>query len=427
MKLLAARSTALSLVAMLYLTSAMVGAGAAPGPAPESYQARPSDQTATGECVPGRTKDLGLASEVGLIQSSVLLGNRLYMASRGIQPALLGAFDMTTRQYTGIHKIPSGGTAWAMTSYGDSVYVGMTGTPDLYQFDTRANSLTKVASFAPEADSIWSADASPDGKVYVGTSSPAGLYEYDTSTGLVRDLGNVFTGNILRAVVATHDTVYAGGHGHGLGRAQLVAIDRQTGEIQDVLPPEVLEGETYVFRMAVTDDWLLVGLNSSPELIMVNLDDHSDYRIVPFEPEIPGTLQGITSFVHTDEAVFFMARPSGSLHRYDLASGVMSELATPYEGDMTHGLSLQGSTIVGTAVHGAVWTYDIATGDVTGTEVAPLGFAGSEAPQSIAARNDLVYVGGNHAIQVHDVRAGTSTRFFLPDGELVTQPRRGAA
>jgi outer membrane protein assembly factor BamB len=394
----------------------LCGAAGAVGQPATSDKAARSLTDAAGNRI-GTIDNFGPASRAGLLQACVLSGSTLHVASRAINPPLLGAFDLVARTFSSIHPIPSGGGAWALTSHDDSIYVGMTRTPDLYRLHTPTGSLTRVARLpgAPE-QWIWSATASEDGRIYVGAGFPPALYEYDPATRVVREiLSEPFVGGGVHAIVVDESTIYAGGVGEH--HAELVAIDRRTGRARSVLPTTMLERDAKVTRLAIDRDWLLVGVDCSPSLVMVSRRNGQRRQAISFADDVPGIQQGLTALTAADGEAFFTDREHGALHRCDLADGAIQKLTTPHAGDVSHGLAATDQQVIGISTHGSVWSYDRRNGRLSTTEVAPLGFAGRQAPHSIAARPGRVYIGTNHSIDIHASDLRSSTKLFLPDGE----------
>ncbi|WP_225333337.1 hypothetical protein [Halomicrobium urmianum] len=366
--------------------------------------------SADSECAPRRHEDLaterlGPASLATPIVTAELVDDTVYVVTRGLRPPILGAFDLGSREITSHYELPSGSGSWASTSIngGSDLYVGTYGVADLYHFETDTADLSRVARLEDESF-VMDMDAHPgDQQVYAGTYPTASVYEYDQSTGSVRDLGSVAPDEAyVRSVAVTADTVFAGVGSH----ADLVAIDRATGEMESILPPE-FEDDSFVYDLEAADGIIVAGTEPSGRLAVIDQADYSSYEIA--RPDGQDTIDAATV---TNGSVYFTARHSGAVYRYDRSSKEITRLAVPSPGDETRDLFERDGTLVGAAGSGAVWTYGLDDDAVTIVDLQSAGLpAHVEPPQSLAMLDGNPVVGGHWRFTVHDVDEGSTTQF----------------
>lgn len=368
--------------------------------------------TASGQstCAPGQAENrsleqIGPASLAVPIVTAELIDGSVYVVTRGLQPALLGEFDLETRTVDSHYELPTGSGAWGSTSIngGADLYVGTYGVADLYRFQTGSIQLSRVARFDDESF-VMDIDAhAGDQQVYAGTYPTANIYEYDQSTDEVRSLGTANPEEAyVRSVAVTADTVFAGVGSH----ADLVAIDRESGEKRHVLPPE-LESDSFVYDLEATADVVVAGTEPSGRLAVIDASDYSDYEIV--EPADQRTVDAATI---VDGTVYFTTRTAGAVYEYETATGDLTRLATPSPGDETRELFERDGRLVGAAGSGAVWSYDLDDGTVTVTDLQKAGLpAQAEPPQSMTLLDGKPVVGGHWRFTVHDPETGDRTQF----------------
>jgi outer membrane protein assembly factor BamB len=352
----------------------------------------------------GTVRDLGPASVASPLGNGVFVGNVLYAGSRGLSPNVVGTYDLTADAVTGHHEIPTGIGIWAMCSVGTDVYVGTHARSDLYQLDT----LTGVTSLVGEYPDhfIWTAAASPDGKVYLGCSEPGRVWEYDPATGTSRDLGQPAPGEqYVRGIAADDDFVYC-----GIGsNAHLIAIDRVTGAKQDLLPAEVADRD-WVSCLSVSQTHIAGGMNSLAEVALLNKSDAADYKII--KATAPGEKYVVVVLLH-DGYVYFAGRPSGTFYRAALDTGEVEILGVPYFEALTHRLLVHEGKIYGIQDN-AVFVYDPATGSLEYRNLVQRGFrAAAEEPMSMHSDGERVYVGGKSGADIHDLATGDVSRLAI--------------
>ena len=353
----------------------------------------------------GTITDLGPASVTNALGNAVFVDGLLYAVTRGLSPNAVGVYDPGTDRVVRHYDIPTGIGAWAMTAIGTDVYVGSHGPSDLYRIDTVTHTVTKVASFGDHF--IWNIAASPDGKLYVGTSGTGQMFEYDPATGATRDLGQPAPGELyVRSIAADATTVWAGIGAH----AHLIVYDRASGATRDVLPPELLTRD-FVASMTMSDTHLAMGISSLGELLVLNKEDPTDYRIV--QATVPGEKYVTATAIFGDD-VYFAGRPSGTLYRYRLSTGQVEALGVPYPEAGTPTLLVHDGKVWGIQ-DGALFVYDPATNTIDYRNLVQRGFrAAPEQPMTLMSDGRRVYVSGKGGVQVHDRATGEQTRIGLP-------------
>ncbi|MEU8246041.1 hypothetical protein [Nonomuraea sp. NPDC048916] len=355
--------------------------------------------------VEGTVTDLGPASVASPLGNAEFVGGVLYAGSRGLSPNVVGAYDLSKDSVTAHFDIPTGIGVWAMCKVGTDVYIGTHSKSDLYQLDTVAGTVTKVASYPDHF--IWTLAASPDGKIYLGTSEPGKVKEYDPATGASRDLGEAAPGEAyVRSIQADDTHIYA-----GVGaNAHLIAIDRATGEKKELLPAALADRD-WVSSMHISDTHIAGGMNSLAEMIVLDKANPADYKVV--KATAPGEKYIVSVLIH-DGFVYFAGRPSGTFYRYDLASGELKVLGVPYFEAATHRILAHEGRIYGVQDN-AVFVYDPATGALEYRNLVQRGFkAAPEEPMSVHSDGARVYVGGKSGADIHDLTNGKVTRLAIP-------------
>ncbi|MEV4747298.1 hypothetical protein AB0K21_13075 [Streptosporangium sp. NPDC049248] len=350
----------------------------------------------------GEVTVLGPASVTSALGNGEFVGGVLYAGTRGLSPNVVGAYDLARDTVTGHTDIPTGIGVWAMCAVGTDVYVGTHGRSDLYRLDTLTGALSKVGAYSHPY--IWNMASSPDGKVYLAISEPGRVVEYDPVTGTSRDLGVIVEGEAyVRSIAVDATTVYAGIGAH----AHLIAIDRATGAKRDILPAE-LAARDFVASLTISDTHLAGGISSNGEVLVMSKSDPSDHRVLATgEKYIPSVL------LH-DGYVYFTGRPTGTLYRCRLDGGAVETLGVALPEAATHRLLSHEGRVYGVQ-DGAVFVYDPADGSLDYVNLVQRGFrAAPEQPMSVHSDGRRVYVGGKGGADIHDLKAGTSTRLGIP-------------
>ncbi|MFJ9693959.1 hypothetical protein [Kitasatospora sp. NPDC101183] len=354
------------------------------------------------------------------LMSATLIGGTLWIGSRNLAPARVVGYDLATGLVTATVDLPTGTFVQGSAASGGALYLGVTDAPrdvNLYRYDGTLTALGNV----PGAD-VRDVAVAPDGTVYAtgrqkGRAAGPGLYAWSPATGAVTEVAspapNATQG---RAVAATATRAYLGtgsnlAGGSGASPATLYAVDRATGAVTDITPPE-LRGDTIIRRITVLgDDLLAVSTEGAPA--HVALLDPADHRVLRAFA-VPGT-KSVTNFQRRGDTLWFTSTEHGVLWRHDLATGALDQLATPVPEGNSWGLGRLGDTLAGVTEGGTAWTLDLASGAVATRDLVEAGApASAQLGMSVAARSGRVYVGGNGSIALHDLAAGTVRKLPVP-------------
>lgn len=353
---------------------------------------------ATG-CLP---TDLGPGIVSAPITGAAQDGNDLYLVTRGLQPAVVARFDLSSRTVTAHHTLSTGTGGWAATISGGKVYVGMYSVADIHEYDPATNTTTRLGRLGNEQFAFDLATA-PDGMLYAGTYPGGKLYRIDPGTRTITDLGQASPGQTyVRCVTVAPDGIVYAGIG---ASARLVAFDGTTRT--EILPAE-LRTESFVYDVAADADWIAAGTEPSGKLVLIDRHDPSSYRIVDTGDRTVDMLQ-----LNGGE-VLLTSRTSGSLYSYDIAAAKLTKLAAPTPYDETRGVFAVGDQVAGVAGSGSVWSVDRATGQTTITDLQAAGMPVAPEPaQSVSVLGQEAFVGGNFGLQVHDTRTGAGFKVHM--------------
>lgn len=375
------------------------------GGTPTATGATAVERSASGPVV----DDLGPASLVTATTAADRIGDRIYTATAGVSPVVVGGYDPATERIEESYELPTGGGVWAIEHIGTDLYVGTYTPGDLYKIDTVTGQVAKVASMG---SFIWALDVSPDGKIFAGTYPTAEVYEYDPATGQTTNHGVAMPGEqYVRSIAADESAIYA-----GIGtKAHLVRIDRATGARTDILPPAYAD-RTFVATLDLVGSTLVAGMSPTATMLIFDTADPSNPREVQVDND--NYITAITAEQETGD-VYFGTRPSGTLYRYRTASESLDRLGVPYDGASFYRIFPE-SDVVRAELAGQVTTYDKASGEFGVVDLAEAGLPPTpELAMAIAAAEDYVLVSGKAGIQVHNLTAGTNRRISLP-GEAKT-------
>jgi 5-hydroxyisourate hydrolase-like protein (transthyretin family) len=173
---------------------------------------------------------------------------RLYVGAwtEGWGGASLYRFDPTTDDLVDLGPTGHGWGVSALTAAPNGlIYLGTEGG-GVFEFDPQNPALGYRLLFTHEDPGLWyswitSLAFGPDGRLYAGTNGTMGagfgghLLEYDFSSGVKRDLGEVFAGSngILALEAGPDGRVYGSTYGAGsaIGGGRVFAYDPSTGNV----------------------------------------------------------------------------------------------------------------------------------------------------------------------------------------------------
>ncbi|NIK56358.1 hypothetical protein [Kribbella shirazensis] len=351
------------------------------------------------DCPPA---DLGPGIVSAPITGAAQDGNDLYLVTRGLQPAVVARFDLSSRTVTAHQTLSTGTGGWAATVSGGKVYVGMYSVADIHEYDPATNTTRRLGRLGSEQFAFDLATA-PDGTLYAGTYPGGKLYRIDPAGPTFTDLGQAAAGQTyVRCVAVAPDGVVYAGTG---ARARLVVLDGTTKS--EILPTE-LHTESFVYDVAADADWIAAGTEPSGKFVLIDRREPASYRIVDTGDRTVDMLQ------LNDGEVLLTSRTSGSLYRYDIAAATLTKLAAPTPYDETRGVFAVGDQIVGVAGSGSVWSVDRATGRTTITDLQAAGMpAAPEPAQSVSVLGRDAFVGGNFGLQAHDTSTGAGFKVHM--------------
>lgn len=340
--------------------------------------------------------DLGLASPALRLKSFEALDDRVYVGTRGVTPTMLGVLDVDARRVERHVEVPTGDGVWSVHAFGGDVYLGTYdwATPaDVYRYDADAGALERAFRFADEQVVLKLADA--DGTLFVGAYPSASVYECDPATGEVRDYGEVHdVEQYARGVAADDEHVYVG---VGIG-ADLVELDRETGERRSILPAEFEDAPT-LSTLALVDDWVVAPVGGDdPTLLLVSRSDPDTYRTAA-----PSGAEDVGFLRVGDGDVELTATVDGERrrYRYDPGDDAFEERESlpPDVGSVRR----VDDRLVGITSGGAVRTHDLSSGEFVETDLVDAGMpTGGEVPFSMAVLDGVPVVAGHGALHVHD-------------------------
>ncbi|MEX0174506.1 hypothetical protein [Streptomyces sp. LMG1-1-1.1] len=368
-----------------------------------------------------RITDLGPAVNNFSLAAGIPVGDRVYVASRNIDPMRIVGYDLNTRKVTSITPGPGISTQLlAADPGGRYLYAAVDerggAEPgfirlDLSQPDAPKEDLASLGGLRPYAIAM-----APDGVLFFGGQEAAPrLRMYDPASGTLTEI----TGPdphvpMIRCLVATEHHLYIG-TGASLGatptstRAGLFVMDRATGEYTSLLPPEFADA-VEVRDIALKGDTLYVCASPADvaAVAIIDLADPSRYRLLRHG----GKFLRLPVFVGEDKVYF----NGGTLVELTLSTGVFREIELQ-EGEFGEiwGLWERDGSVMAVSAFGLVYRVDPATGQATAYDLVAGGApADPQLAMSIAAGARGVYVGGTNAVVRHNLRDGTKTRILAP-------------
>lgn len=359
----------------------------------------------------------GTAALTAAVVGMAVEGNTAYLVTRGQTPPKVVTVDLANRTVTSIARLARGDGGWATTVSGGKVYVGTYPTCELYCYDPATAMVEFLGAIGPSGGFVWCLTTAPDGTVYAGTSPRGELWEYRPTTRVLRKIGRVRPDVQFARVVAADDRfVYVG----TTPIRSIVAVDRVTGAMTDILPAEVPRAGG-IYAIVATGERVIASAGS---IVIDMAPDGSDATVTEL-PDNPPLIDAIT--VTEDGVVYAVARRTGTLYRRD--DGVFVALGTPLVGDENRGLALlDESTVVGGAGSGVLWYHNIDTGTTEYVDLVETDVAGPDLVQSIAQEpGRAIYVGGHFTLTVHKpwndqarrIRIAGEAKALLPMGDTV--------
>jgi hypothetical protein len=293
-----------------------------------------------------------------------------YVFSDG-QPVSFNVVDLRTGDLLDSHDMTGYSIAASIEIAPDhTVYFSVRGPNDgtLWRYDPETQEVTELVRRIA-GEQLLRSLVYDDGILYGSTYPNAKVYAYDTVTGDIRDYGSVVTDGSAYAwgfdLVDDRLWVGTGPTPH------LMEVDPVNGSITErTLPSEVTDAADFVSRITRFDDLVVVGY--SPAGAGGNTAVY-DLTADEWLPGLAGSVGPWTPDA-ADGVVYYVS--GNTILGYDLATRQTvdvgwSDGSLAAELDGTNGLALvelgtadfPGVTLVGARVDGAIWRYNLATGN----------------------------------------------------------------
>jgi hypothetical protein len=347
---------------------------------------------------------LGPAVEGFPVNSALLLGDDLHIASMDITPLRLLRYDTATRRVTGQTTVDSSRRAWRMAAAGGQLYVGLWDVPqdetNFIRVDPGSGVITRLPRIPAQLD-VTAMTAGPDGRVFAASDQPETVFAYEEGSEALTEVSVPDSpDNVVGALAATAEHLYIGMRND---HAALYELELATGGLRSVLPAAAA-GAMGIGSLTAADGMLVAGTTGGQAQLLV-LGDGVEQVV-----DVPGEVAIETSVVH-DGAVWFAGKPSGTLYRYDPATQALRAAARPVPDSPVRYLGVADDRIIGVNAAETVWTYDPATGAVVSTDLVAAGAPGQPVSvMSLAAAAGRVFAGANNRLQIRSLATGDAQR-----------------
>jgi outer membrane protein assembly factor BamB len=359
------------------------------------------------------TRRLGPGSIDFPTMSGAIVGGAILAGTRNLPQQLVAVYDLASSRVTRSFPVPNGVFAQAIAASGDrEAYIGMHGArgeTNLYHYELGSDGATGIAALDIGVRDIAVA---PDGVVFI-VGEPSYVYSYDPSSRELSLLPRPDpSAQSTFSVAATDATVFVGSGNFTAGGKipRLTAIDRSTGEMHDILPRE-LSDTKLVFRLRIAGDKLLVGTYDleAASFAAIDIDDYSRSRVV----HLPGQ-NVVDAVARIGDTAYFTTRYSGSLWRFDLVSGEVTEEPGPQPSVPHWNLASYGDKLAAVSVN-SIWVHDPVSREGEIVSLLEAGAPGSpQQMQSLAAGAGRVMVASNWRVGVRDIATGEYSDFIVP-------------
>ena len=384
-----------------------------------------------------RVTELGPANtSMFCLMSAVQVGSVVHIGSRNITPSMVISYDLAERRVVARHDLGPGRFVQALAAARDSatIYAGIVmaspGEPNVFVVKEGAAAGEPVAE-VPGLD-VRVLAVAPDGTVYAAgkEDEPAvwqvtGPAEASLDGGPRRLAVPDPTTTQCRGLAADETSVWFGcgsnlAGGHGAGLTKVFRVDRVTGEVEDLTPPEVAS-DPAVRQMCLVGRRLVVGtqgLDRHSHLAVIDADTGRTIRVW----ELPG--KSVGCFQPCPDGTVLLG--SRNIHRLDPLALTLTDCPSPESGERW-GLAEHGDEVVTISAMGDV-VHSTGTANDPDSERVRLIEVGAPAlPQlgmSLQVNGSRLYVGGNGGVVVHDLTGAwgpemTHKRLEIP-GEAKT-------
>lgn len=395
-------------------------AAAASAPA---FASGASFSTAAGPAV--TVTDLGPAVTAFTHAAATLVGDTVYIASRNIDPFRIVGYHIPTGKVTSVTHGPGISTQLLVPdAEGRYLYAAIrqyntAPGPGLIRLDLGAPGAPKQDLHDIPALDPYALAVAPDGVVFFGGREMSSdlrprLRRYDTATGVL-DVAGIPDpkATMIRALAASENEVYIG-TGSVLNalptssKAGLWVMDRATGSIRSILPPEFAAG-VEVRDLIIVDENTICATGITPQgaaLAFIDRTDPAQYTLMRL-----GRGGSAKNLTRAGDKFYTLL---GGLNELDRTTGAVRSL-TPQGIDLGElwGLFVREGKLWTVSAFGLAVEIDIATGAHQVHDIIAAGApADAQLAMSVAAGGGVVYVGGTNAVSRREIATGTVTRLF---------------
>lgn len=368
------------------------------------------------------TTTVGPTNYQARVQAGALVDDLLYAITFRQTPPYLVAYDPFDSAMVETHEIPmdrdvDSPGAWNLVAFDDRFLYTVLHEPTvLVRFDRETGSFERLVEFPqsePNLRCCRGIETTEDRVVFSLKVGPD-LYEWVHGDDRLEAFGRVHeTAFKAKDLAVDEDTTYVGGGTD----AYLKAVDRSSGEMRDILPPE-LEDEFNVQAVAVAGDGRVIA-GTDPNMRVAVFDPAAPVEATVVEPPIDydggATIQSLS--VIDGVAYFTTTDPTYAIWAYEIdRDDEPRRVAAPIDHPTRDIFDLGGSLLgVGSGGYSAVWTLDLASGDPNVVRLGDLGLPkGVGNVQSFHALGGDVYAGGSRVTDVHHVMGDGRDRFISP-------------
>jgi len=313
----------------------------------------------------------------------------------------------------------------SMVHIGEELFIGVTFESNerrlsLIRLNTVTGEYHEAAKLHP-AGTAHGMTTSPDGMIYVSTTQQfsANVYEFNPETEEGRWLGSFQTQGRQAApgLAACENYVYVG---VGLEAPDLWQYNRNTKERVSIFPDEMRNVWLDVNTVVLHEDWIVAGGSGpvqDPIIVLVSREDPSVYRLVIHGHSLiqSSTINGDMVYFGSGEGVWEYNIATDEVKRI---TGMAANRGLYYRDGVLHGTDNRRNIGMFNLENRQLTVIDL--GRDAGAREWP------EPAQSMIYSDGVVYVGGHHAIGIHNIQTG-STQMIQSPGEakhMVTVPNR---
>ncbi len=369
--------------------------------------------------------DLGPAVTAFSHAAATRVGDTVYIASRNIAPFRIVGYHIPTGTVTSVTNGPGISTQLLVPdAEGRYLYAAIrqyntAPGPGLIRLDLSQPGAPKQDLHDIPALDPYALAVAPDGVLFFGGREMSSdlrprLRRYNTTTGVL-DVAAIPDpkATMIRALAASENEVYIG-TGSVLNalptssKAGLWVMDRATGTVRSILPPEFAAG-IEVRDLIILDETTVCATGITPQgaaIAFIDRNDPTQYTLARLGKG--GSAKNLT---HADGKVYTLL---GGINELDRSTGAVRNL-TPQGVDLGElwGLFVRDGKIWTVSAFGLAVEIDLGTGAHVVHDVIAAGApADAQLAMSVAASGGVVYVGGTNAVSRRELATGTTTRLF---------------